>query len=235
MKRFFKIVWKSALVFLGILLIAGIVLKLVFNDDIPQGVSGAPADALGYKILAAINTAEFHQAQEIQWTFRGENRYNWKVQQNLVEVHWDDYRVAYQTYFPDISFAYKGTQRLEGEQRDEAIAYAKLNFNNDSFWLVAPHKIFDPGTKRLLIEEDGKQKLLVTYTRGGSTPGDSYLWEVDENFMPVSFKMWTSIIPLDGLKATWSDWQMTAGGFPLPQSRSMYGLEIPVNDVQVLK
>ncbi|MDP5100525.1 MAG: hypothetical protein NWQ09_04295 [Nonlabens sp.] len=234
MKRFLKILGKSLLFLLGFLLLAGIVLKIVFSEDVPQGTTGPKADELAYNILDAINNKEFTQVQEIHWTFAGKNRYRWKVQQNLVDVYWDDYRVAYQTYFPNISFAFKGSQRLEGEERDKAIAYAQKNFNNDSFWVVAPHKIFDAGTTRKLVVEDGKEQLLVTYNSGGTTPGDSYLWEVDENFKPVAFKMWTSIIPLDGVRATWSDWKMTSGGFPLAGSHSLYGIKIPVTEVSVV-
>lgn len=234
MKRIFRFLWKSALIIVGILVVFVIILKLTFNDDIPQGVKGAKADELGFKILRAINHTAFTKAQEIHWTFRDKNTYRWKPQQNLVDVYWDDFRVSYQTYFPNISFAFKGTQRLEGAARDEAIAYAQKNFNNDSFWLVAPNKIFDIGTERQLVVQDGKEMLLVTYKTGGTTPGDSYLWEVDEHYMPVSFKMWTSIIPLDGVKATWKDWKITDGGFSLAGSRKLYGLEIPITNVKVV-
>ncbi len=235
MKRFFKVLFKIVLAILALLVIIGIILKLTFNDPVPQGEKGAKADELAYKILEAINHQEFTQASMIYWTFRGVNSYRWKPQQNLVDVYWDDYRVAYQTHYPAISFAFKGEQHLEGDERDKALDYAIKNFNNDSFWLIAPHKIFDAGTTRQLITEDGKEKLLVTYNSGGSTPGDSYLWEVDDNFVPISFKMWTSILPLDGVKATWENWETTAGGFPLPQKRSMYGLTIPITDVKVVK
>lgn len=234
MKRVFKILLKIVLILLAVLVVAGVILKLSFNDPVPQGATGAKADELAYNILNAIKHKEFKQAQEIYWTFRGVNSYRWKPQQNLVDVYWGDYRVAYQTHFPEISFAFKGTQRLEGTERQEAIDYAFKNFNNDSFWLVAPHKLFDAGTTRQLIREDGIEKLLVTYTSGGSTPGDSYLWEVNEQFIPISCKMWVGIIPLDGFKTTWTDWQMTAGNFPLPGKRSMYGLDIPITDVKVV-
>lgn len=233
MKRILKFLFKSTLILIGVLLLIGVVLKISFNEDVPQGVSGAPADELGYKMLEAVNHKEYTQAQEISWTFRGKNNYRWKPQQNLVDVYWDDYRVSYQTFFPNISFAFKGSQKLEGDARDKAIAYAQKNFNNDSFWVVAPHKIFDAGTKRQLIKEDGKEMLLVTYASGGTTPGDSYLWELDKNYVPTSYKIWASIIPLDGVKATWGDWKMTAGGFPLAQKHSIYGIEIPVTDIAV--
>lgn len=235
MKKIFRFLLKSILVLLGVLLGAFLVLKLIYNEDVPQGTSGKPADELAFKILKAIDHKKYIEAQEIHWTFRGVNRYEWKLQQNMVDVFWDDYRVSYQTQYPRTSIAFKNGQRLEkGEERDEAIAYAAQNFNNDSFWVIAPHKIMDIGTSRQLIEEDGKQQLLVTYTSGGSTPGDSYLWQVDDNYKPTGFKMWVSIIPLDGIEAKWSDWEMTAGGFPLSRKRTLFGLEVPVTDLEVI-
>ncbi|MGJ8684160.1 MAG: hypothetical protein ACSHWW_06035 [Nonlabens sp.] len=235
MKKIFKILLKIVLGLLALLLVGFIVLKIVFSEDIPQGQKGAPSDALGYEILEAINHKQFTEVKEIHWTFAGINRYVWKPQQNAVDVFWDDYKVAYVTTYPQISFAWENGVKLEGEELQEAIDHARKSFNNDSFWLIAPHKIMDIGTERELIEEDGKKKLLVRYKSGGTTPGDVYVWEVDENNRPTSFKMWVSIIPLDGIKAEWNDWKMTAGGFPMATSRSMYGIEIPVSDVKVVK
>lgn len=235
MKKILRFLLKLFLGFLGILLVVFLTLKLIYNEDVPQGISGKPADDLAFKILDAIHHKEFTEAHEIHWTFRGVNRYEWKLQQNMVDVYWDDYRVSYQTQYPDISIAFKNGVRLQrGTERDEAIAYAAQNFNNDSFWVIAPHKIMDPGTTRELIEEDGKQKLLVTYTSGGSTPGDSYLWEVDANYQPIAFKMWVQIIPLDGIEAQWQNWEMTDGGFPLSRKRTLFGIEIPVTDLEVI-
>ncbi len=234
MKKLLRFLLKSIAIIIGLLFITAIVLKLTFNEDIPQGISGKPADDLALKVLDAINHKEYTQVQEIHWTFRGVNTYKWKLQQNMVDVYWDDYRVSYQTQYPQISFAFKNGKRIEEEEKQKAIEYAATNFNNDSFWVVAPHKIFDPGTTRQVINDKGKQKLLVTYNSGGTTPGDSYLWELDENYRPIGFKMWVKIIPLDGLEAKWSNWEMTAGGFPLSRKRTLYGLEIPVTDLKVI-
>jgi hypothetical protein len=88
----------------------------------------------------------------------------------------------------------------------------------------------DAGTEREWIS---KNELLVRYTSGGSTPGDVYVWQLDDNHIPTSFKMWVQIIPLDGLKAEFNNWTNTTSGFKLPESRTMYGMEIPVSDVVV--
>jgi hypothetical protein len=234
LKKIFRFLLKGILALVAFLLVTFIVLKLVYNDDIPKGIPGKPADEMAFKILDAIDHKEFTEAKEIHWTFRGVNRYEWKLQQNMVDVYWDDYRVSYQTQYPKISFAFKNGKRIEGEEKQEALDYAAFNFNNDSFWVVAPHKIFDIGTTRELVEENGKQKLLVTYHSGGTTPGDTYLWEVDENYQPIAFKMWVSIIPFDGIEVKWSNWEMTAGGFPLSRKRTLFGIEIPVTDLKVI-
>ena len=56
-------------------------------------------------------------------------------------------------------------------KKDEFIRSAEAKFNNDTFWLVAPYKVFDVGVERRLVRvNDNENALLVTYTSGGSTP-----------------------------------------------------------------
>ena len=107
-------------------------------------------------------------------------------------------------------------------------------FNNDSFWLVAPYKVFDDGVERSIVKVDNKDALLIKYTSGGTTPGDSYLWILDENYVPVSFKMWTQIIPIGGVSATWNDFITSGSGIKLPTSHtlSLFGIKIDMGEVK---
>ena len=116
----------------------------------------------------------------------------------------------------------------------ELIKTAEKYFNNDSFWLVAPYKIFDSGTERRIVEYENKDALLITYTSGGSTPGDSYLWILNEKYIPTSFKMWTSIIPIGGVSGSWSDWKVTESGIKLPTKHilSLFDMEINMGEVK---
>lgn len=94
----------------------------------------------------------------------------------------------------------------------EVCAKAWRYWCNDSFWLNPVSKIFDAGTERRLVDWHGDDALLVTYTSGGATPGDSYLWLLDENNRPKSWKMWVSIIPIGGLKFSWDEWAILETG-----------------------
>ncbi|MDP4703862.1 MAG: hypothetical protein NWS05_02280, partial [Polaribacter sp.] len=99
-------------------------------------------------------------------------------------------------------------------------------FNNDSFWLVAPHKLYDNGTIRTIKKIDGKDALHIKYTSGGSTPGDSYTWILDENFIPKSYKMYVPSMNMEGLDATWEDWITTESGALLPKNHLVAGKTI---------
>ena len=104
---------------------------------------------------------------------------------------------------------------------DDKIVKKALNiFNNDNFWLVAPHKLFDYGTIRSLKKIDNKDALLVKYTTGGSTPGDSYIWILDENYVPKSYKMFVPSMQMNGVNATWEDWITTESGALLPTNHT---------------
>ena len=80
--------------------------------------------------------------------------------------------------------------------------------------------------------KDNKDALLVTYTSGGTTPGDSYLWHIDEKGMPASFQMWVAILPIKGLQATWTDWTLTDSGAKLPTFHKLLFLGLELSNIK---
>jgi hypothetical protein len=73
----------------------------------------------------------------------------------------------------------------------------------------------------------------VTYTSGGVTPGDSYLWILDENDRPIAWKFWVQKIPIGGLESSWGDWQQYKGVW-LGASHEVGPLEIKL-EIQNIK
>ena len=188
------------------------------NESLPIGESGQRADLLAHKMLKAIGHDAYKNTNVLEWTFREKNNYKWFKQQNIVEVSWDNIKVILNTKDTSKSEVFINNKK---EKNLELITKAKDNFNNDSFWLIAPHKVFDNGVTRSIVNYEGKDALLVTYNSGGSTPGDSYLWILDEKGMPTDYKMWTKIIPIGGTAASWNNWKETETGLKLPTEHSL--------------
>ena len=96
-------------------------------------------------------------------------------------------------------------------------------------------KVFDPGTKRdMAVDADGAEGLLITYESGGVTPGDQYLWYMDESGMPTGYKMWTKIIPVGGVYASWKDYTTLSGGAKVAQSHGLSSMNVnmPMTDIK---
>ncbi|SHI75123.1 hypothetical protein SAMN04487911_10589 [Arenibacter nanhaiticus] len=221
----------------GSLLLFILALGLLFgfyNEELPKGEQGPKADALAKKMLTAIQEDNYKNTSILEWSFaRGKHQYVWNKEENTVRVLWDEYRVHLNLKHQGKSRAYKNNRLLKTEKQQKIIQKATDYFNNDSFWLVAPFKVFDPGTERRLVTlKDGSQGLLVTYTQGGTTPGDSYLWLLGPDAVPKSFKMWVEIIPLGGLEASWEGWQKTAAGVLLPSSHQIGPITIGMGAVK---
>jgi hypothetical protein len=227
MNRFLKYV---AFIFATIF-VFGVLYYFMNNEKLPVGKTGKEADALAIKMFNAINHEAFENTEILEWSFRDTNFYKWYKQENKVEVSWDDYKVILFTNNYTKSEVYKNNKKTVNK---EALTKAIKYFNNDSFWLIAPYKIFDKGTQRSIVKHEGKDALMITYTSGGSTPGDSYLWILDQNYFPVAYKMWTSIIPIGGVLATWTDWKTTEAGIKLPTQHklSLFGMEIDMGTVK---
>lgn len=165
----------------------------------------SPADVLANKMLKAINKEAWDNIHFVQWTFRDKRHFVWDKFNHLVQVRWKEYVVLIN---PNTSkgVVYHKDELITGEQADELVQKAIDYFNNDSFWFNAPVKVFDNGTVRSIVDHKGKDALMVKYTTGGSTPGDSYLWILNEEGMPVAWKMWVSNIPIGEMKLTWEEW-----------------------------
>lgn len=208
---------KKILKILGIILLLIIGVATYFyvsnNESLPTGKQGKEADALATKMLTALNHEAYKNTRFLEWSFRGEHHYKWDKQENIATVSWDKNKVVLNTKSPEESQVFVDRNEVKNaEVLQNAIDY----FNNDSFWLVAPYKVFEDGIERRIVQYNNQDALSITYTTGGSTPGDSYLWILDKDGKPIAYKMWVSIIPIGGLEASWNDWKTTESGAVLP-------------------
>lgn len=203
-----------------------------YNEDLPIGKKGEQAEQLAKKMLQSLDYEAYQNTNYIEWTFKKRHHYNWKKNEATCMVYWEDYKIDLNLKDTSKSKAYIHNFEVGGEQAIILIAKATKFFNNDSFWLVAPYKVFDEGTTRSIVTlKNGKSALLVTYESGGSTPGDSYLWHLNDDGKPISFQMWVDILPIDGLEASWSDWTTTESGAQLPTFHKMLVLGLEITDL----
>ncbi len=221
---------------IGVLLALTIIISttyILLNKELPDGVSGIEADNFAKKILQTIEHQKYLDTQYIQWSFRNKHHYKWNKKAQSATVRWDDYLVTLDLKAPLSNSIVQQPSPLSPEERNKLINKALSFFNNDSFWIVAPHKLFDHGTSRKLVTlKNQKKALLITYNTGGTTPGDAYLWHVDDNYRPTRYQMWVSIIPIGGLEASWDSWKQTESGTFLSQKHQLLGLEIPISNLR---
>ncbi len=231
MKKLLKILVFFIGGFFAIILLTFITLYISLNTKLPQGISGNEADAFATRMLEALDYDKYKNTRYLSWSFAS-HHYVWDRNIEIVTVSWDDYKVVLNLKNSIASEVSKNNKPIDINNK-MVIQKALDYFNNDSFWLIAPYKIFDTGVQRSLVTlENGDEALLVQYTKGGSTPGDAYLWKVDKNYRPKSYKMWVSILPIKGLEATWSKWTTTQSGAILSQEHKILGFGLPISNIK---
>lgn len=226
---------KALKVFFGIvvfLIVAGGILFFVMNKSLPEGKEGPEADRLADKILEAVNAEAWEEIKFLEWDFPRGHHHFWDRERNLAEVKWDGYRVLIDPK-AQTGIAFSGNEKLTGEEHKAKVKKALHLFWNDSFWLVGFLKIKDPGTTRkLVITEEGEEALLVTYSSGGITPGDSYLWLVDTDGRPYAWQIWVELIPLGGLEFTWEDWHPLPNGAMVAPTHNSLVFSVDLFDIK---
>ena len=203
-----------------------LILIFIFDEKIPDLQGVQEGVQLAEKMSKAINKSSFDSLIFISWQY-GSHRYDWNKKEDSVKVIWANFEVNVSTQTLE-GIAYHKGVILKGNENTEIVEKAIRYFNNDSFWLVAPYKIYDPGVRLNSVILPEGHGLMVTYTKGGSTPGDTYLWILDENYFPRAWKMWVKILPVGGVKSKWMGWQKRKGAwFPGNfQTFSFYKREI---------
>jgi len=228
----FKKIGVGCLSILGVLFIGLVIAYFVLNDSKPEGKTGPEADQLAQQMLTALNKPAWDSLRYISWDFTGRNQYAWDKEKEIAIIKSGDSEVIMDLKAMTGQAKNAGTL-LSGDEKDAALGKAWANWCNDSFWLYAPYKLFDPGVTRSIIDvEEGKKGLMVSYTSGGTTPGDSYLWILDENNKPVAWKMWVKIIPIGGINNTWENWKILPGGAMVAQNHKMKLMDVTINDIK---
>jgi len=216
-------------IFIGIVLFAAI---KFMSENRPEAINGEDGDVMANNMLNALNKPAWDTLNYLKWEFMRGHKYLWDKKANTALIEWGDNKVIMNLDQVD-GAAFKKGIKLEGAAKTEMIQKAWSFWCNDSFWMFAPFKVYDPGTSRsVVMTGNGEKGLMVTYESGGVTPGDGYLWLLDKDNIPTGFKMWTSIIPIKGIHVSWENWETIEGGSKLAVSHKSPLLSFDMQGVE---
>lgn len=216
---------KWIIIVLIVLGLIGYITYLVLDEELPQGQKGEKAEQLTDKMLAAVNDSAWQEIAIVEWDYVGGHHLVWDKDRHWAKVSWENYDVFIKLDSKEgVAFA-KGKKVERKEVLKQLLEDAYAIWANDSFWLNPITKVRDTGTERRYVaqEDENLEGLLITYTSGGVTPGDSYLWLIDSKTrMPEYVKMWVQVIPLGGIKFSWENWHTTPGGAKISQTHESF-------------
>lgn len=219
--------WKAIVgLSLSAMLLLLMSLGQLVDKDLPIGQSGEKAEALADQIEASINKAAWLETGIVLWTFAG-GEHIWDRSRELHEYKRGGKRIQHSLRSRE-GRIYKGDdwESIKAGSRAEQKAWD--SWINDSFWLNPLVKLRDEGVSRQAV---GDHQLLVSYSSGGNTPGDAYLWTLDERGRPSHWNMWVSIIPIGGLGCTWDNWIQLRTGAWISTAHNWGGLTLTLDDV----
>jgi len=226
MKKFLKI---GTILFV-LMVAAGIGGCFLISKSVPDGIESPRTAEMVEKMYAALNKPAWDSTRYLKWTFLGKNDYVWDKEANLAEVTMGKTRVLLD---PDevTGVAYAQNEKLVGEDAEKAVRKAWSNWCNDMFWMTAPYKVNDPGVTHQLVQDEKGDRLKVTYTGGGVTPGDIYVWEFDTDGKPKAYEMYVSVLPLKGIDVPWGGWKEISTGAVLSTSHEVSGVGMKLTNV----
>jgi len=194
---------------LAILLAAGFAFVKSTSQDVPKDLANEDPELYISKMYEALNKPAWDSLAYTSWTFMGNHHFFWNKRDNKVVVKWKEEEILMDLNTQKAIDLNNSATAATEKQQSKAWNF----WCNDSFWFCAPFKVKDPGTSQSIVQmEDGNKGLMITYNSGGVTPGDKYMWILDEQNMPSGWKMWVKIIPMKGMYTSWEDYVTLAGG-----------------------
>ena len=206
---------RKVLYIIGITLLLVITGCAIVHRPLPSPTE--PGNQLATKIEESINKKAWEQTGIVTWNFAGA-RHIWDKKR---EFH------SYTRGNNTVLHSLKGNGGVlvqRGKKQKESKKWIQKAYNawiNDSFWLNPLVKFRDEGVELKTMTYDEEQVLLVHFTSGGNTPGDTYMWFVDEQFRPKMWRMWVSVVPIGGTSISWEGWtQLSTGAWVSTQHKS---------------
>lgn len=188
-------------------------------SSLPVGQPGAEAENLAERMLKAADYDKWQATAAVSFVFRDDEKIFWDKKRKLVEAEFKGKLVQF-SEITGKSLCFEGERRLMDEC-PELTEKAVKRFYNNTFWLNPVFHIKAPGTERALVE---KEKLLVSFKSGGSTPGDSYLFTLDNEGKVAEMAMWVSILRIKGTRAIFGDYRVTETGVRIAHHHKLYSL-----------
>jgi hypothetical protein len=215
----------------GSLLIAA--LAFVPSPGSAQPTAKSVADSL---TKALGGQQAWDNTQYLHWTFAGRRSHWWDKWSGRHRVEGQtqagEKYVVIENLNTKEGTAWMNGQKLEGEKAAEMLKNAYGAWVNDSYWLIMPYKIHDPGVNLSYAGEetvDGKtyDKLALSFEHVGLTPGDRYWAYVNRDTHLMD--RWAFILesmPKDGPPSafTWEGWQKY-GNIMLAPHRTQVGAD----------
>lgn len=215
---------------------------LFLHKPRPQGKPGPAADALAKKVWKAVNNKAWQEMGALRWTFWGQSHHIWDRRRWFDQVTWGKGAkkavVTFSLLEPHKGLATLGGREVTGKQLASLLKKAYEIWCNDSYWLNPLEKFFDRGVTRSIVEKHGKKMLFISFSSGGVTPGDAYLYELDPTGLPLRWWMWVSVFPIGGVEAKFENWKTLAGGGKVSTLRtnSLFSLRMePIQGAKDIK
>jgi hypothetical protein len=150
------------------------------------------ADELADAVMKANGADHWGKVKIIRWTFAGGRKHVWNLKEGTDVVTSKDGKST--------------TIKVGAMPTDPEEKKAYQAWTNDSYWLIAPLKIKDPGVMLSTQPDEkinGKNYLVLhlAFQGVGMTPGDQYNWYIDPETMMLSY--W-DYMPSASKKTRWS-------------------------------
>ena len=198
------------------------------------------ADQLARELVTALGgQPAWENARQLRFDFVVEREGN-----RITDFHhvWDRYTGDYRLLGTDKSgapfavyfnvntrdgVAFVNGKPVEGDEKKKLLDMAYGRFINDSYWLLAPWKVLDPGVHR---DYDGEKTgpdgalcdvLRLSFDNVGLTPKDLYwMWITRDGRRMVQWQYVLGGAQEEPTTALWKDWR-TIGGIALSLEKSM--------------
>ncbi|MBK8633045.1 MAG: hypothetical protein IPN72_05550 [Saprospiraceae bacterium] len=146
----------------AIIVFGAIIFFKIKSEPKPTIVS-ENGDELARAMQTTLDVSAWDSLHFLHWSFRGDTEYTWDKVQNLVVVKWDGNQVNL-TLDKVEGIAFTDGVQAGKWKTKWLVRKAWKKWCNDSYWMFAPFKVFDSGTRRTIAKRpDGTQGLWVEY------------------------------------------------------------------------